>query len=348
MTAFVEAQAINGPFDDPGLYIDFRFGRRALLFDLGDLAALPARKLVRVSHVFVSHAHMDHFSGFERLLRMCLRRPAPLELFGPPGFIDRVAHKLAGYSWNLTVENEADFVIAVTEFDGRASAASAEFHSREAFLRRNTDDRPIVSGILLDETAFCVRAAVLDHGIPSLAFAFEEKSRINIWRAGLDRMGLSVGPWLDGLKEAVRRGDPEETSIPVLRADGQQCARPLGELRTQCVRVEPGRKFAYVVDAAFHAANAAAIADLARGAERLFIETMFLSEDAEIAARHRHLTAAQAGSLARLAGVGRIVPIHFSARYLDREEELRREAGAAFRGEAAVPLGSPISQSRGG
>jgi hypothetical protein len=44
----------HDPFDDPGLYVDLVFERRALLFDLGDLRRLAPLMFLRVSDVFVT------------------------------------------------------------------------------------------------------------------------------------------------------------------------------------------------------------------------------------------------------------------------------------------------------
>jgi ribonuclease Z len=334
MVSLFEPSLVNDSFGDPGLYADFRFGRRALLFDLGDLQALSPRQLLRVSHAFVSHTHLDHFNGFDRLLRICLGRPICLHLVGPPGFVDRVQHKLAAYTWNLIAENEADFVVAVAEYDGCKLAQAAEFHSRDAFLRRRAAPPNLGSGVLLDEEEFRVRSVMLDHGVPSLAFAVSEKLRVNVWKDRLDRMGLAVGPWLRDAKRAVRRGDPDDTSITAIckGAGGRETNMPLGTLKANALQVGPGESFAYVVDTCFHEQNATRIIELARNVGTLFIESVFLQEDEHTAVRKRHLTAAQAGFLAREAGARRVVPFHFSPRYRDKEDQLRREVEDAFAG----------------
>ncbi len=83
-------QLVNDPFGDPGLYVEYLFEKRSFLFDLGDLRALAPRKILRISDIFVSHTHMDHFVGFDQLLRISLGREKNLRLFGPPGFVAQV------------------------------------------------------------------------------------------------------------------------------------------------------------------------------------------------------------------------------------------------------------------
>src|SRR5699024_9533709 len=74
---------VNGRWGDPALFVDLLMERRAILFDLGDIAALPARSVLRLTDIFVSHAHIDHFFGFDLLLRLLVGRDRELRLYGP-------------------------------------------------------------------------------------------------------------------------------------------------------------------------------------------------------------------------------------------------------------------------
>lgn len=312
-------ELVNDPFGDPALFVDLMFEGRALLFDLGDLRALAPRKILRVTDIFVSHCHMDHFMGFDWFLRICLGRDRGVRLYGPPGFLDQVEAKLRAYTWNLVHRYENDFSLTVHELTPEGSMRRARFRVQQAFRREDMEPTPCDKGVLLAEPGFRVRTAFLDHGIPCLGYALEEERHVNIWKNRLAERGLPVGPWLKGLKAAVLDGLPVDT--PIATPAG---ARALGELM-DCVQITPGLKIAYVTDVVYHADNATRIVELARDADWLFIETVFLDELADRAAEKKHLTAAQAGRLAKAAGAKNVVPFHFSPINRGREGELRQE-----------------------
>ncbi len=188
----------------------------------------------------------------------------------------------------------------------------------------------------MDEPQFCVRYAMLDHLIPSVAYLLEEKRHINIWKSRLDEKGLRVGPWLRDLKAAILAGEGDDTPIRVMAREGERLVS-LGELRHTVVRTEPGQKVAYVTDAARHDANAERIVELVSGADILFIETPFLQEDAAVASEKNHLTAARAGELARTRRCRAHCPVSlFGA--VSRRPGTRPGSPGRFRGILALTV----------
>jgi ribonuclease Z len=130
---------VNDPFDDPALYVDLVFERRALLFDIGDIGGLPTRKLLRISDVFVTHRHMDHFAGFDQLLRRLLGREKSLGVYGPAGLIEAVEHKLKAYTWNLIEGYDGELIIRATEVESSGDLRSAIFRGRSRFERSESE-----------------------------------------------------------------------------------------------------------------------------------------------------------------------------------------------------------------
>ncbi len=339
MRPIFQADLVNGPGGDPGLLVDLKFERRALLVDLGDLVALPTRKMLRVSDAFVSHAHMDHFAGFDRLLRVCLGRDTGVRLHGPPGIIAQVGHKLAAYTWNLVQNYASEFVVTVHELHPDGRVERARYGSRSGFRREDLPGAGAPGGLLLDEPTFRFRAQFLDHGTPCLAFRFEEGVHINVWKSRLEELRLPTGPWLTELRTRVREGAPDPTPITVRwrDRDGSHAREfSVGELRARILELVPGQTVCYVTDVGWTPENARRIVEFAAEADLLFIEAVFLDVDRDHAERKRHLTARQAGALARAAGVRAAVPFHFSSRYLGREDELRREFTVAWTGSAST------------
>jgi len=339
---------VNDLFGDPALYVGLPWARRALLFDLGDLGALSAGRLLKISDVFVSHAHIDHFFGFDYLLRVLLGRPKAQRLYEPTGFIEHVDGKLRGYAWNLV--GGYSLCIDVHEVH-RDRVRRARFACPRSFRREDAPDSLAQDGFLVSESEFRVRCAHLDHRIPCLAFALEEPMHLNVDKARLDELGLPVGPWLMDLKRAIRGGESDETAIRIAWSDGggrREQSLPLGVMRREVVRASPGQKLVYVTDAVDSAENRERILSLARNADIFFCEAGYPERDAERARARYHLTTVQAGRLAAEAGARHFAVFHLSPKYRDCAGDLVAEAMAAFTGGSGSRSQSHASSRRTG
>ena len=106
----------------------------------GDVAALPPRKLLRV----------------------VLERKDRIALFGGPGFVAQVEHKLRAYAWNVVHRHAVELVLDVREIGmdgagrGRASPAATASRDSGAVFDCEGDQ-------LHDEPLFRMRGRFVDH-----------------------------------------------------------------------------------------------------------------------------------------------------------------------------------------
>jgi ribonuclease Z len=323
---------INDPFSDPGLFIPFLYQKRALMFDLGDVHNLSPRDLLKVTHVFVTHTHMDHVIGFDSLLRLFLGRERELHLFGPPAFLAQVEGKLAGYTWNLVDDYNYRLRIRVTEVHSNRTL-TRRYVCQDRFRSPSKEWEKPFSGVLWQEPAFRVEAVLLDHQTPCLGFSLREHFYVNISNEALRDLGLSPGPWLNRFKAALyEERDSSGEFMVRWEDDGRTRERRfvLGDLTRKIAWISPGQRITYITDLIGSSENSEKVLRLAEDADHLFIEAAFLDRDKDIAHRKYHLTAREAGTLARRAGAKQITLFHFSPRYSNQADALEREARAAL------------------
>jgi len=310
MRTLFHPSLLHGPSGDPGAWIDLPDEGRAVLLDLPSLANVPTRKLLKLAHAVVTHTHMDHFVGFDELLRVSLRREAPLTITGPLGFLDSVRGRIAAYAWNL-IES---YPVRLRVQEVAGDTLRAEEYTGASRMRPVALPEAPFAGTVHAERAFRVDVATFDHGIPVLGIALREAGHLGVNKDVLVKRGLVPGPWLKDLKDAIRLGAPGE----------------LHGLAEELIVKGPGQVVAYLTDLAGTAENLERAEAFVRGADLLLCEAAFLDADRLLASERNHLTARQAGSLARRAGVKRLAVFHLSPRYEGREAELLEEAGEAF------------------
>jgi len=351
MPPLLNPRLVNSPFGDPALFAPFFHEKRAFLFDIGDIAALAPRDILKITHCFVSHTHMDHFIGFDHLLRIMLGREKALYLYGPEGFHNNVAGKLAGYTWNLVENYDSPVTLVVSELtphgiDTRRYACNEGFRPVPVSYtpwempwgspcsngKSDPENNP-APRVIASENHFRVEAALLDHGTACLGFAVNEPFHVNIRREMLEAMDLEPGRWLFDFKRMILENHSNETLVYAARkSNGMQVEYTLGELADRLVKIGRGGKIAYITDVAAASGNVERIAALAKDCDHLFIESMFLESDRHLAERKNHLTALQAGRIAAAAGASRSTLFHFSPRYRGMENAIYDEFLRGFWG----------------
>jgi len=236
------------------------------------------------------------------ITRLCLSHFHGDHVLGVPGVVqrlslDKVPHPVV-----------AHYPASGQVFFDRLRHASV-FHEvaeiRECPL---TDDGPVAEG-----SFGTLEVRRLDHLVESFGYRLVEPDGRRMLPDELARAGVT-GPDVGRLQR--------EGSLVV----GERT------VRLEDVSVpRRGQRFAFVMDTRL----CDGVHALADGADLLVIESTFLAEDADLAHRYGHLTAAQAGAVAGSAGVRRLVLTHFSQRYPE-PERFGDEAASAFGGEIVV------------
>lgn len=165
-------------------------------------------------------------------------------------------------------------------------------------------------GVLARTPAYELEAVRLSHPVESYGYRLTEPDGRRMLPAKLAEHGIT-GPDVGRLQ---REGAVDGVTLD------------------QVSEVRRGQRFAFVMDTRL----CDGIHRLADGCDLLVIESTFLDDDARLAADHGHLTAGQAGRVARDAGVRHLVLTHFSQRYPDPAEFGRQARAAGFDGELTV------------
>ncbi len=336
MTPLFQYELLNQPFGDPALYVRLAGERKALLFDLGNISFVKAGKLCKISDVYVSHTHMDHFIGFDHLIRLNLARDRTIRICGPKGMIQNVKGKLKGYTWDLV--DSYPFIVEVVEIHAR-TLRIVQFFCKDRF--KHGDVRTVPYEDALDSYPhYTVKALSLDHKITSIAYSLEERFHININKDRLVKLGLPAGKWLRELKDHIWDGKPDEWPVRISgdTMQGQQTQEiTLGRLKKDIVTITRGQKIVYISDCRGINKNFKRVIPFVCGADILFCEAAFLEKDSDKAVARGHLTARQAGFIAREAGVRELQVYHFSPRYEHCPELLYQEAQQEFKGNGHMP-----------
>jgi ribonuclease Z len=175
------------------------------------------------------------------------------------------------------------------------------------------------TGRLAEDDGIRLDARPLDHGVPTVGYRVSEPDGRRMLPEALAARGVKGR----AIGELTAKGSVEVDGVTV----------GIDEVS----EIRPGQSMAFVMDTR----PCAGALELARGVDLLVCESTYLEEHAREAHDHFHMTARQAGELARDAGAKKLVLTHFSQRY-GRAEPFLEQASAVFPNAVAAKDGLHI------
>ncbi|TML21553.1 MAG: ribonuclease Z, partial [Actinobacteria bacterium] len=216
--------------------------------------------------------------------RICLTHFHGDHCLGVPGVVQR-----------LSLDQVPHVVHAYYPASGRGFFARLRYAC--AFYETATlVEEPVAGGGAVARAGFGTLSAVpLEHAVESIGYRLVEPDGRRMVPELLAAQGIS-GPDVGRLqRDGVLGIEGRTVTLEAVSAP------------------RPGQRFAFVMDTRL----CDGVYALADGADLLVIESTFLDEDAGLARRFGHLTAAQAARVAADSGVRTLVLTHFSQRYPD-------------------------------
>ena len=300
---------INSPFEDTIIYAQQLNAKDDILFDLGDTKNFAPTLMLRIRWVFITHTHMDHFFGFHNFFRTILKIIGKrVDFFGPKDLAKNIHGALHSYHWNLLEGYDISFCVHEIHND---KIEVFQIDSATQFKLEKIDEKPF-NPVVFDHSAFFIQTDIFDHKIPVLGFRIQEKDRFGVDKEKLKAHNLKSGPWIGKAKNIIL-DETGNLNEKIEISSGLYMS--VKEIKSKIFIKKETLSYAYLTDFLVNDEAFEKAVSLAKGVKTLFIEAQFLHDDLDLAIDTHHLTAYQAGQIAKAAGAYQIKLIHHSSRY---------------------------------
>ena len=295
---------------------------------LGTSAQIPT---ARRNHTAVLLTHegenilVDCGEGTQRQFRKARMNPCKVtrilithrhgdHVFGLPGLIS--TFDLSGYNKTLYIYGPKGIKRFLQSFLG-LDYVKREFEIKiEEVVPKGMTSNAKGGGLKFFETDdFYLEAEKMEHGVPCNAYNFVKKGQRRIDRAKLKKSKLPSGPLMKKLKEGK----------DIVYEKKKYLAKNL-------TYSEGDKKISFVLDTL----NNKKIIPFVKDSDLLICESNFMADLKDLAKEHLHLTAKQAGEIAKKSKSKKLILTHISQRYDKDIKKLLVEAKKVFKNSSVA------------